>query len=432
MNSPVFKAATFVLLYVFACLPCHAVISLDTTFAGSGKIIFSFPDSTTTYTSQAFRVFVQPSNRIVVGGNFTSSTPDGALTGVAFVGLTPSGGLDSGFGSGGIYADWRSDAFTNFSDALMYPDGTTLRMSQVFRLPVGSSTVRTVRLTANGAEDTVFSSNVSVGPCCFGFFQARPVQIAVRSDGKIWALIIDQGGYFLYRLNADGTRDNTFGTNGIVPISFNKLSSSNIVQIIALADGKLLIVGNDISNSSPDVDNFFLARLTETGIWDKTFGRVGFLSVPFGSGSRGRVRTALLQADGNLLLVGTITSGDIDVWMSRFRPNGRLDSTFGNNGVVIHDFAPAATDVAQSIALSPDGKIRLAGHLGTPTNFLVARFSASGAFEEHTTFGFTANEYAEAADITLQPDGKIVVVGRTKNPNPGTTGSVFAIARLTE
>lgn len=403
-----------------------ATFTLDPTFAGGGKLTISFPDSSMAYTSRGLRIFVQPNNRILVGGSFTNNTPDGQLTGVALVGLTPGGTLDSNFGNGGVVTDWRPDAFTNFSDALMYADGSTLRLSQVFRLPVGSSTVSTVRLAANGAADSVFASNVSIGPCCFGFFNARPVQIAVRSDAKILALITDQGEYFLYRLNANGTRDTTFGTNGIIPIVFNKFSPTSIVEMIALNDGKTLIVGH-VANE------FFLARLTESGNWDKTFGRVGFIRMAFGAGIGGTIEDAILQPDGKLLLSGRVTSSDSDVWMMRLRSNGRVDTSFGTDGIVIRDFAPAGTDTATAATLSADGKIRLVGYLGSPANFLLARFGANGAFEDHTSIEFTPGQYAQGNDVTLQPDGKVLVIGETRNPNmTATTGSVFAIARLTE
>jgi uncharacterized delta-60 repeat protein len=341
--------------------------------------------------------------------------------------------LDTAYGSGGSVLDWRSDAFTSFRDALMYTDGPILRLSQSLRLPAGSNSVRTVRLTANGSEDSVFASNVSVGPCCFGFFNARAIQIAVRGDGKILALITDDGGYFLYRLNQDGTRDTTFGGNGIVGIVFNKFSPTNFIEMTALADGRILLVGLVPPYTAPaGSSDFFLARLTESGSWDKTFGRLGLVRMAFGEGLTGRVQSGLLQPDGKVLLCGSVSSSDIDVWMMRLKPNGRPDPAFGTGGVVINDFASGGTDTATSMALSSDGKIRIAGAVGTPTNFLVARFSGNGVFEEQTSFPFTAGQYAQANDITLQPDGKLLLVGETKDPSAATTGSAFAIARLTE
>ena len=429
----VLRIIAVTLIYSSFLLPCFATFDLDPTFNGNGKLTISFPDSSTAYRSVAIRVFVQPSNRILVGGSFTNATADGQLSGVAWAGLTPGGALDPSFGSGGTFTDWRSDAFTGFTDALMYADGSTLRMSQVLRLPVGSSTVSTVRLTANGGFDNVFANNVSIGPCCFGFFNARPVQIAVRSDGKIWALITDQGEYLLHRLNPDGTRDMTFGVNGVLGITFNKFSPTNFVEMIALSDGKILLIGHAPSEPTTGPGEIFFARLTESGNWDKTFGRAGFVRVGFGAGLLGSVRKAVLQTDGKILLAGNIVNPDADVWMARFRPNGKRDTTFGSAGIAVHDLAPGSTDIASSIAISPDGKIRIAGEVGSaPSSFLVARFSATGAFEEQTSFSFTTGDSSGAADVALQPDGKLVVVGQTRNPNTAINGTVFAVARLTE
>ena len=420
------RAVTSVFLCLCCLVPCFATFTLDPTFGGGGRVMIAFPDSTTNYRSEAFRAYVQPSGRILVGGSFTNGTADGQLSGVAWAGLAPDGNLDPGFDFDGVVTDWRPDAFTNFNDALMYSDGSTLRMSQVFRLPAGSSSVSTVRLGPNGGIDSVYGNNATFG-LCGGFCSIHPVQIAARGDGKILAFIVDQA-YLLYRRNPDGTPDPTFGSNGVVQLIFNKFSPTNFVEMIALDDGKTLLIGHVAGSSE-----FFLARLTETGMWDKTFGRVGILRVPFGSGLTGSVAKALVQPDGKILLAGSVSGPDANVWMTRFRSNGRRDITFGNNGVVMNDFAPGATDVARSIALSPDGKIRLAGHLGSPTNFLVARYSSSGLLEDSTTFEFTPGQYAEATDVALQPsDGKVLVVGRTKNPNATINGSVFAIARLTE
>jgi uncharacterized delta-60 repeat protein len=118
--------------------------------------------------------------------------------------------------------------------------------------------------------------------------------------------------------------------------------------------------------------------------------------------------------------------------MMRFRSNGRTDTSFGSLGVVITDFEPAGMDAAASMVLSSDGKIRIAGSHGTPSRFFVARYSAAGALEESTSFPFTAGQNSSASDIALQPDGKVVVIGGTRNPNAAINGDVMAIARLTE
>jgi serralysin len=407
-------------------------MALDPTFNGTGRVTVAWTEWGEPRGSNAFRIFVQPGGRILVVGSHAHSTPDGPMNGVGWVGLTSSGAIDPGFGSGGRVSNWGALGSSNLTDALMYPDGSTLRVSQHVRIPVGSMTVETVRMTPGGGNDNVFAQNVRIGPCCLGFFSARPVQVALRPDGKVLAHIIDQNEHFLYRVNADGTRDASFGVDGIVKLIFNKFPSNfGVVEMLPTSDGKTLIVGHYGASGF-----FFLARLTNTGLWDKSFGRAGLHQLEFAPGvpgATGGVRGMIHQPDGNILISGTVVvDGNQKLWMTRLRPNGRRDSTFGTSGVVIHDVTPGEIQAGGPVVLSDDGKIRMVGSIGNPWDFLVTRFSANGAYEEHIRFGFTAGFNSTGSDIGLQPDGKIVVAGSTRNPNQAIAGNVYAIARITE
>lgn len=425
------RAAAIVFLYLSLVLPCFATFTLDPTFGNGGKVTHSFADSSTSYSSRALRVFVQSGGRILVGGHFTNPGLDMQRYGVGLVGFTPGGAVDTTFSQ---VRSWRADADTTLSDAFPYADGSTMLLTEILRVPVGSATVHPLRQNPNGSPDNVFASNVAVGPpCCTGQFAARPVQIALRGDGKILVLTFEDGEYFLYRLNSDGTRDASFGENGIVKIVFNRVAALHPIQMLALPDGKILIVGNYVG----DADNFFMTRLNETGSRDKRFERLGFVKVPFPAGSDGEIKSAVLQADGKILVVGTIFSETaVSIWMGRFRPNGRLDPEFGNNGVAIPDLIPNEGEVANSVIVSPEGKIRIAGWSGSSsfftTGFVVARFSGSGAYEDHIKIQFTNNQGTLGFDLALQPDGKLVVVGQTRNPDLAVSGYLVAIARLIE
>lgn len=431
-----FRRFSTVSLLVFLLLarPVDATLTLDPTFGGGGKLTIAFPDSSNGYSSRGQRIFVQPSGRIIAAGSFTHASADGQIPGVAFVGLTPGGAVDSTYAMGGLILAWEAFGATSLNDALMYPDGRTLRVSRFFTV-TGSSTIRAVRLGADGAVDNVFASNVSIGPSG-GFGTARPSQVAVRTDEKILALILDGGQFQLYRLNADGSRDTTFGVNGIVQINFNKISTPPDfnMEMVVLNDGRVIIVGHVPPFVSPNGSSeFFLARLTASGNWDKTFGRAGYVRFAFGPGRVGRVDDAILQPDGKLLLAGSVFESDVDTWLMRIKPNGRPDNSFGSNGVVVNDLAPGGTDSVSAVALAADGTIRISGSIGSPVNFLVARCSSSGSLEDSISIPFTPNQYAQANALAFQPDGKIVVIGETRNPDlMATTGSVFAIARLTE
>src|SRR5215203_5211841 len=172
----------FIIAFLFFSLVSQtfATFTLDPTFAGGGRLTIAFPDSSTGYSSRGLRIFVQPSGRIVAAGSFTWFTPDGQLPGVAGVGLLTNGTIDPTYGSGGSALDWQSNGFTSLADALMYPDGRVLRITNFFNV-VGSSTVRAARLNVDGSNDSVFSTNVSIG-ASGGFGTARPSQVSVRSD----------------------------------------------------------------------------------------------------------------------------------------------------------------------------------------------------------------------------------------------------------
>src|SRR5262249_51644532 len=86
-------------------------------------------------------------------------------------------------------------------------------------------------------------------------------------------------------------------------------------------------------------------------------------------------------------------------------------------------------EVANALALRPNGDIVLAGHASSPTtsnNFAVAELDANGApvAFRTTVADIGGNDDAEA--VALQPDGKIVVAGYTSQ----AAGFDFAIARI--
>lgn len=112
---------------------------------------------------------------------------------------------------------------------------------------------------------------------------------------------------------------------------------------------------------------------------------------------------------------------------------GTLDTTFGVGGkatLSIND----QQDIVRAIAIQPDGKILLAGGTKNASNgnenFALARFNADGSID--TTFGggdgkvttdMADDDYIY--DVAVQPDGNIVVAGSAFDGDD----SKFAIAR---
>jgi uncharacterized delta-60 repeat protein len=237
---------------------------------------------------------------------------------------------------------------------------------------------------------------------------------------------------------ADGDLDPTFGTGGMLMTDIHR--STDLANAVAIqADGKLVVVGQTYQNNDYSDEDFVVARYNTDGTLDNSFG------------SRGRVRTdfpglaavpsgVVIQPDGKIVVAGGAFPlftflGDIKV--VRYNPNGSLDTSFGDGGIVTTTFPQGS--YAFDVALQPDGKIIVAGTVfvafdpgeSSDTDFALARYNTNGTPD--VTFGnggqvstdFVGFE-DDAFSVLIQPDGKIVAVGSANDP---ATFYDFAAAR---
>jgi len=131
------------------------------------------------------------------------------------------------------------------------------------------------------------------------------------------------------------------------------------------------------------------ALLFEVAAWaspvgfDYTFGTGGkvFANLSFGA-SDDIAQAVAIQPDGAMVVAGTCQTGSTqDFCIARFLANGDLDPSFGSGGKVVTAVG-VGNDVARAITL--DGsKIVVAGSCtqGGETDFCVARYLANGALD---------------------------------------------------
>jgi uncharacterized delta-60 repeat protein len=163
--------------------------------------------------------------------------------------------------------------------------------------------------------------------------------------------------------------------------------------------------------------------LARAGHLDKTFATGGIFSFQLTTenGSNCIARAVALQSDGKIVAAGQL--GDRS-GLIRLNPDGKLDSTFGNGGVVVTKIGADIEQVFGGLAIQSDGKI-VAVATGVPQGEQIARFNTDGSLD--TTFGNAgiANLQLNGAVMALQPDGKIIVAGQ------GPATSSTSLARLT-
>ena len=106
------------------------------------------------------------------------------------------------------------------------------------------------------------------------------------------------------------------------------------------------------------------------------------------------------------------------IWRTILTRATVLDSTFGVGGIVTTDLA-GDWDFAHGMALQPDGKIVVVGRTRNVQNsqydIVVARYTSAGVLD--ATFGSggvvitSIGAFDSGHAVALQPDGGIVVAG---------------------
>jgi uncharacterized delta-60 repeat protein len=193
------------------------------------------------------------------------------------------------------------------------------------------------------------------------------IDVAVQSDGKVVAALNDfgpasaDGAFRVVRLNADGTRDTTFGTGGTATVHVGP-HEDRVTALLVLPDDRIVVGGTSFLDDTARDGQVALVRLTAGGQLDTTFGGGDGRVV---ADAAGTVDGLHLTADGRLVVVGRGTGA---ITALRFTAGGAPDASFSGDG--IYRFTP--TDSPRGSALAPDGKLVITGDDGWVTRLTTA------------------------------------------------------------
>ena len=217
----------------------------------------------------------------------------------------------------------------------------------------------------DGAVDQTFANNAVYALINNTELMSELIfDVQVTDDGKIvvagTAGNLNDHEFIVARLNADGTFDNTFGTNGIAQFNYSPGNSENLVGIVL--QGDKIVIGAHTTNSG--AGDFLVLRLDESGEIDLTFGGGGSTMVDIGTNSVDIAKVIKLDAQGRIVIAGSseVPNGPNgpDLAVIRLTADGALDNSFSADGKLVWAVVNNE-DVVKDVVFDADGNIFLVG-----------------------------------------------------------------------
>ena len=315
--------------------------------------------------------------------------------------------------------------------------------------PVSSEVVAYPQIDPVGTLDSTFNGTGYVQFTAVKTFEAGGVEI--DSEGRIvvaGSTLDAVTGYdmALWRYNADGTPDTTFGGGDGYVTVHGTAGGNNWDKGFDLAidsNGRLLVAGE--SENAGLKDDMVIWRFNGDGTADTTFGTGGAVLYNRGLGGNCSARSLAVDPDGNIVATGYCAgpvNDDMTLW--RYTPDGTLDTTFGTNGVVFYNPASDKPSEGNNVAIDSNGKIVIVGIAQDATDtqrLTLWRYYSNGTLD--TTFGgtgvvmYTGGDASQGFGVAVDPDDRIVATGDyssgaisdavvTRFTNGGTLDTTFS------
>ena len=328
-------------------------------------------------------VAVQTDGKILIGGSFTSLSPNGgaAVTCNHIARLNPNGTVDTNFNpnaNGTVYAITVAPGFTN--DIFVGGDFSSIG---------GQPRKFIARLDATTGMAQAFDANANSGVRSIALQQSDTTTVAGVLVGGLFNGPNSIGGQsrnYIARLDPQtGVAD-----------SFDPNANDSVLTIMAPPFGNDILVGGAFSNIGGQSRNGIARLDSKTSLADS-----------LNPNANNAVYSIAQQADGKILAAGNFTS----IGGQPRRGIARLDATTG----LADSFDPKPNNDLRSIVVQPDGRILAGGYFTTLSpngggpvarNF-IARLNPDGSLDP--TFDPNANGDVQA--IALRYDLKIMVGG---------------------
>jgi len=264
---------------------------IDRTFGNNG---FTSTDLPGTFNDTVRDAAQLPDGKVVVA--ITADTYDD--TGTVFktrarlVRFNVDGTLDTTFGVNGIAETPEAQETTAFSMVVLGDGDILLTHSSEEAANNSRTDIGVTRFNADGSVDTAFGTSGVIGINTAANGSERPTRLLVQPDGKLVVAGYDGNlnRQVVLRLEANGTLDPTFDTDGI---AFGAAGAAPADAVLK-PSGKLVVFGTASSGRT-------MTQYNADGTLDGTFGIGGTVGVGTGVVSGQGVGRVLLEPDNAVL-----------------------------------------------------------------------------------------------------------------------------------
>lgn len=320
--------------------------------------------------------------------------------------------LDPTFGRDGSVITRFRDSYAVAVDVAVQGDGRLVVVGPVHGNGSIVSDIGVVRYLADGQRDPTFSRNGKRGVDLGGRYD-QPTAVALQPDRRIVVVGSSGGASTVVRLLADGSLDDSFSRDG--HRSFDPAALAVASDVALQPDGAIVLAGSD----GPDVA---LVRILPGGVLDDSFGTGGVVHTDV-AGFGDSATSVTIDGDGRIVVGGWSTvSSDrrTDFLVARYLSDGRLDPSFGVEGIVTTDFR-SWEDMVTEVAVDASGAIVVAGQASDEpgsadqaSDVGIARYLPNGVPDPSfgdggTTTTDLGSYFDQAHGLTLPADGTILV-----------------------